>query len=76
MSTPARQPETEGPEVDPYAISKRMARQRAKRYARIEHEHEIKRARVRFWWLIGALIFFAVILSLNIWNQIQALFGL
>lgn len=53
-----------------------MARQRAKRYARIEHEHELKRARVRFWWLIAALVFFAVILSLNIRDQIQALFGL
>ncbi len=76
MAAPARRPETEGPDVDPYAIPRRMARQRAKRYARIEHEHELKRARVRFWWLIAALIFFAVILGLNIRDQIQALFGL
>jgi hypothetical protein len=41
----------------------------------IEHELELKRARVRFWALFFGLLFFAIVLSLTILDQIQALFG-
>ena len=64
------------PPVDPYAVPRAFAKERAKRRAREEHQTELERARVRFWALVGALLFFAVILSLTIWDQIQALFGI
>jgi hypothetical protein len=42
----------------------------------MEHERELKRARVRFFVLVGALVFFALFVSLSILEKIQALFGL
>ena len=77
MAAPApRRAEIEGAPVDPAAIPRALAKERAKRYAREEHQAETQRARVRFWGLWGALLFFAVILSLSIWDQIRALFGI
>jgi hypothetical protein len=51
-------------------------RERARRRAQIEHRIERGRARRRFQVLMLALLFFAVVLGLTIWDQIQALFGL
>lgn len=51
-------------------------RERAKRRARIEHERERRHARRRFLVLLVTLLFVATVLSLTIWDQIQALFGL
>jgi hypothetical protein len=77
MAAPARRrAEPDEPPIDPYAVSRAFARERAKRRARSEHELELKRARVRFWALCGGLLFFAIVLSLTIVDQIQALFGL
>jgi hypothetical protein len=77
MATPApKRAEAEAPPIDPWAIPLAVRRERAKRYARIEHVAERRRARVRFWALLLTLLFFTVILSLTILDQIQALFGL
>jgi len=77
MAAPApRRADVDVPPVDPYAVPRAFAKERAKRRAREEHQAELERARVRFWALVGALLFFAVILSLTIWDQIQALFGI
>jgi hypothetical protein len=49
---------------------------RAKRRARIEHSREKKRARVRFWVLLGVLVFLTLFIALSIWEKITAAFGL
>jgi hypothetical protein len=71
-----RRADADPPRVDSAAIERRIARQRAKRHARIEHERERRRARKRYWVLLAALLFYALFLSLTVWDQIQALFGL
>lgn len=77
MAAPApRRANVDVPPVDPSAIPRAFAKERAKRRAREEHQTGLERARVRFWGLIGGLLFFVVILSLTIWDQIQALFGI
>lgn len=77
MAAPApRRADADEPPLDPYAVPRAFARERAKRRVREEHQAEVERARLRFWGLIGALLFFAAILSLTIWDQIQALFGI
>jgi hypothetical protein len=72
---PHRAP-TEDPPVDPAAVRRAFALHRAKRRARIEHERELRRARLRFFVLLGGLVFLALFLSLSIWEKIQAVFGL
>jgi hypothetical protein len=77
VATPApKRVEAEAPPIDPWAVPLAVRRERARRHARIEHRIEQKRARVRFWALLLSLLFFTVILSLTILDQIQALFGL
>jgi hypothetical protein len=58
------------------SIERAITIHRARRRARVEHERELKRARTRFFALLVALLFFTAFLSLSIWDQIQALFGL
>jgi hypothetical protein len=79
MATPAPtrvEIEDDVPLIDPWAVPLAVRRERARRHARVEHSIEQKRARVRFWALLLTLLFFTVILSLTILDQIQALFGL
>jgi hypothetical protein len=77
MAAPAPQRvEREAPPIDPFAVPRAVRRERARRHARHEHRAERERARVRFWALWTTLLFFVVILSLTILDQIQALFGL
>ncbi len=78
MATPApkRVDVEANPPIDPWAIPLAVRKERARRYARIEHAAEQRRARVRFWALVMGLLFFTVLLSLTILDQIQALFGL
>jgi hypothetical protein len=77
IATPARKPKgIERPPLDPVAVPRNLARARAKRRARIEHDLERKRARVRFYALLGGLVFVALFVSLSIWQKIETLFGL
>ena len=71
-----RRAEAEQAPVDPDAVERALALQRARRRARAERERERRRARKRFWALLTALVFYAVFLSLTVWDQLQALFGL
>jgi len=61
---------------EPTRLQRSLVRERAKRRARIEHERERRRARRRFGVLLLALLFFAAVLSLTIWDTIETLFGL
>jgi hypothetical protein len=62
--------------IDPRAGPKAVAHARARRRARLEHQQELKRARIRFLALLGALVFLALFISLSIWETIRAVFGL
>jgi predicted nucleic acid-binding Zn ribbon protein len=42
----------------------------------IERRRSARRARIRFWLVLLALIAAAVVLSLTIWREVQRLFGL
>jgi hypothetical protein len=77
IATPARKPKgIQRPPLDPVAVPRNLARARARRRARIEHELERKRAGVRFYALLGALLFVVLFLSLSIWQRVETLFGL
>jgi hypothetical protein len=64
------------PSLDRLAGPRAVARARARRRARVEHQQELRRARIRFFALLGALVFLALFISLSIWEKIQAVFGL
>jgi hypothetical protein len=49
---------------------------RAKRRARIEHKQELRRARVRFLFLLLGLVFLTLFIALSIWQKIQDVFGI
>jgi Tfp pilus assembly protein PilN len=57
-------------------VQRAFALARAKRRARIEYSREKKRARVRFWVLLGVLVFLTLCIALSIWEKITAAFGL
>jgi hypothetical protein len=64
------------PMHDPVAMHAEFRRHRRRRFARIEHRLEVKRAKRRFWILICALFMFALFLGVTIWEQIQSMFGI
>jgi hypothetical protein len=70
------EPRQEEPPLDPYAVRRRLRRERAKRRARSDHLREQRLAGVRFLALILALVFLTLFLSLSIWEKIGSLFGL
>jgi hypothetical protein len=77
MLAPARRRATRPKQVRPTpAVERNLRVERAKRRARIEHKLERRRARHRFTVLLFLLLLAAVLISLTIWDQIQALFGL
>lgn len=58
----------------PYERALRQAR--ARRRARIEHQRELRRARVRFLFLLVGLVLLAAFMALSIWEKVETLFGL
>jgi hypothetical protein len=64
------------PSLDRFEGQRAVARARARRRAREDHQLELRRARIRFAALLGALVFLALFISLSIWEKIQAVFGL
>jgi hypothetical protein len=71
-----RRDEQAPPVEDPLAVHRAFRHHRRKRLARIEHRREQKQARRRFWLLLGALFVLTLFLSVTIWEQIQAMFGI
>jgi len=77
MPAPAPRRATRPKQVRPTpAVERNLRVERAKRRAQIEHKLERQRARRRFAVLLFLLLLAAVLISLTIWDQIQALFGL
>ena len=79
MAEPARplpQAPEEPPAVDPLSVERAYHLHRAKRRARIERTRTRRRARVRFWAVVLALVAGVVFLALTVWREVQSLFGL
>ena len=81
MARPERsarpEPSTEPVPVDPSdAIRSAYSFHRAKRRVRFERQRRTRQAGLRFTVTLALLVFFAVVLSLTVWNEVQRLFGL
>ncbi len=68
--------EEDVPIVDPTAIQRNYRRERARRRAKVEHRRQTRHAHVRFWVVLGGLVFLIVFLGLTVWDKVQQLFGL
>jgi hypothetical protein len=79
MAEPARREAAGGdapPAYDPGAIDRAYLQERARRRARLERQRAIRRASLRFWFVLLVLLTATVLLSLTIWREIERLFGL
>lgn len=80
MTEPARGPAPalteDTPSLDPLAIERAYRRERARRRARIERRHAARRSGLRFWLTILVLVFFAAVVMLAAWQQVESLFGI
>ena len=78
MAEPATRPTAgdDAPPFDPLAVDRAYLQERARRRARIERSRERRRASLRFWLVLLALLAVSVLLSLTIWREIERLFGL
>ena len=78
MAQPARRPEQvdEALELDPAAVQRAYQLHRARRRAHRNKRRETKRAKLRFWLVLFALVAASVYLSIVIWHQVQRTFGL
>ncbi len=64
------------PVVDHEAVRDTVRLHRARRKARIAHRKRMRRAGIRFWLVLLALLVAIGAVSVLIWHQIQNLFGL
>jgi type VI protein secretion system component VasF len=62
--------------VDHEAMRETVRFHRARRKARTEHRRRGRRAAIRFWVVLLALVVGILALSLTVWHEIQRLFGL
>jgi predicted nucleic acid-binding Zn ribbon protein len=78
MAEPATRPSAgdDAPPFDPIAVDRAYLQERARRRARMERSRERRRASLRFWLVLLALLAASVLLSLTIWHEIERLFGL
>jgi hypothetical protein len=78
MAQPARHPEVvdESLELDPVAVQRAYELHRARRRVHRHRRQETKRAKLRFWLVLLALVAVSVYLSIVIWHQIERTFGL
>lgn len=64
------------PEYDPSSIGRRLARERARREARLEQQRSRRAAQVRFAVVLLFLISVTVAIGVFIYMEIQRLFGI
>jgi hypothetical protein len=76
VAEPARRSSQPAPPLDPAAVERAYRLERAKRRARSERDRALRRARIRFFGVLLALLGLAGALGLTAWQQIQRLFGL
>jgi predicted nucleic acid-binding Zn ribbon protein len=66
----------DAPVFDPVAVDRAYLQERARRRARIERTRERRRAALRFWAVMLALVAVSVVLTLTVWREIGRLFGI
>jgi hypothetical protein len=79
MAQPARHlrvVEADEPSLDPAAIERAYARERARRRARYARHDEARNSNARYWVVIAFLVFLTVVFTLIAWHQVQATFGI
>lgn len=83
MAEPARRPRArddvpvlDAPPLDLGAVDRAYLQEKARRRARIERSREQRRAAIRFWVVVLALLALTVLLTLTTWREIERLFGL
>lgn len=76
MAQPARRQGDDVPDVDPAAVDRAYRYHRERRRARVHHSRERKRANLRFWVVLLLLTGLAIYLMLQVWSQVEQLFGL
>ena len=62
-------------ELDPAVVQRAYQLHRARRRAHRNRRQETKRAKLRFWFVLFALMAASVFLSIVIWHQIERTFG-
>jgi hypothetical protein len=81
MAEPARSLERrldpdEAIQLDPSAVQQAYRLHRARRRAHRQREREISRARLRFWFVLLAMVASSIALAVVVWRQVEQLFGL
>jgi hypothetical protein len=78
MAQPARTPQAveEPPLVDQDVIEQAYRLHRARRHARSERRRETQLARLRFWFVVAALVIAIAVVGVTVWREVQRLFGL
>lgn len=76
MAQPARHGAEDPPEVDPQAVDRTYRYYQERRRAKVRRSREKHRANLRFWVVLLLLIVLAAYLILQVWSQVERLFGL
>ncbi|HEY3206728.1 MAG TPA: hypothetical protein VGJ58_07235 [Gaiellaceae bacterium] len=77
MAEPAKKPPPEPPPLtDPRAVQREYRRRRAMREHRERRTRERRAANIRFWLVVIALLALSIYLGVEMWKQVQNLFGL
>ena len=78
MGYPARKtlPEDDKPPIDPTAITRAYARERASRHKRQAHTRARNRAHVRFYVTMLVMLVAVAVIAMLIWQETETLFGI
>lgn len=78
MAEPATRPPAgdDAPLFDPVAVDRAYLQEKARRRARIERSRARRRAGLRFWLVLVALVAVSIVLTVTIWREVERLFGL
>jgi len=79
MAQPARHlrvARVDEPSLDPAAIERAYARERARRRARYARQIEARSSSARYWVVIAFLVFLTVVIALVALHQVQTTFGI
>jgi hypothetical protein len=78
MAQPARRLHhvDEPPVTDPFAVARAYRLHRARRTKRIEHSRAAQFARLRYLYVVSALLIACVVIVVTVYDQIRSLFGL
>lgn len=77
LPAPGGAPSTDDPPVvDAFALERAYRLQRARRTRRIQRDRATQYARLRYWYVVTALLIGSAVIGVTIYDQIRKLFGL